>query len=292
MGKVTIPLLLISTNDSRTSRCLLAAACSLLVVVPFLCVEFPPITDLPQYLAQIRLFCEAIQNPTSPYRIQWLTPYTLSYALLGVISMLFRPEVAGRIAVLAMGILWTAATHWLAARRQRPAAAAVLSSTIFFGHILYWGFLSFLVGWPAFVVWFILTTRPSWRNSWAEALIFFGGAVLLYTSHALWFAAGAAWFGIYSLAFRIPFRTIAIRLAGLAPVLIGVVIWYPHLAAGGFVSQTVWTSLPTGRLSFSWLVDAVFGGIRGPTEYVICGVLVWWIGASLWQSRAATAKCR
>jgi hypothetical protein len=274
-----------AANDRRTGRCLLVAACSLLVVVPFLCVEFPPITDLPQHVAQIRLFCEAIRNPASPYRIQWLTPYSLVYALLGAAWALFRPQVAGRIALLTLGIMWTGAAHWLAAQRQRPAAAAVLSSTIFFGHILYWGFLSFAIGWPAFVVWFALTTRPPWRNSWAEALVFFGGAVLLYTSHALWFAAGVVWFGIYSVAFRVPLKTIVIRLAGFAPVLAGMAIWYPRLAAAGFVSRTVWFSLPTGRVSFSWLVDAAFGGIRGATEYIICGVLVGWIGASLWQNR-------
>jgi hypothetical protein len=274
-----------ASQDSRTARCLFAAASSLLVVLPFLCVRFPPVTDLPQHLAQIRLFFETIGNPSSPYRVQWLTPYSLAYVLLGAAWALFSPAVAGRIALVALGILWTGAVHWLAARRQRPAAAAALASTVFFSHILYWGFLSFVIGWPAFAVWFVLTTRPPSRAPWAEALLFLGGAVLLYVSHALWFAAGVAWFAISSVAFRVPLKTVVIRLAGCAPVLVGVTLWYPRLVAAGFVSRTVWASLPTGRLSFSWLVNAAFGGIRGPTEYVIFGVLVSWIGASLWRNR-------
>src|SRR5215813_8474311 len=63
-------------------RVLLATVCCLLLAVPFVSVRFPPITDLPQHLAQIRLFHETIAAPDSPYRVQWLTPYILAYVPL------------------------------------------------------------------------------------------------------------------------------------------------------------------------------------------------------------------
>src|SRR5262245_53292742 len=69
-------------QTSRKVRFLLAAASCALVAVPFLSVTFPPITDLPQHAAQVRLFLDALHNPDSLYRIQWLTPYSLSYTVL------------------------------------------------------------------------------------------------------------------------------------------------------------------------------------------------------------------
>ena len=42
-------------GDSIALRWLLFAMSCVLVTVPFACVEFPPITDLPQHLAQVRL---------------------------------------------------------------------------------------------------------------------------------------------------------------------------------------------------------------------------------------------
>ncbi|MBP1767877.1 MAG: hypothetical protein H6P98_1992, partial [Candidatus Aminicenantes bacterium] len=54
-------------------RFVLAALCCGLAALPFLLVKFPPITDLPQHAAQVRLFGEAVSGPDSPYRIQWMT---------------------------------------------------------------------------------------------------------------------------------------------------------------------------------------------------------------------------
>ena len=57
--------------------CLLAAA-------PALLVTFPPITDLPQQLAQIPLAAEAISGTAPDYTVQWWTPNKLSYPLLAL----------------------------------------------------------------------------------------------------------------------------------------------------------------------------------------------------------------
>ena len=55
----------------------LFVASALLALTPFFVVTFPPITDLPQHLAQVRLFGEALADPDGPYGIQWWTPYSL-----------------------------------------------------------------------------------------------------------------------------------------------------------------------------------------------------------------------
>ncbi len=72
----------------RNSRIVWALVATGLTAIPFLVVRFPPITDLPQHLAQVRLFGEALTDPQSPYVIQWLTPYGLSFAILGAAWLL------------------------------------------------------------------------------------------------------------------------------------------------------------------------------------------------------------
>ena len=275
-------------RESARGRILAAAACSALVAVPFLVVRFPPVTDLPQHVAQIRLFLEALADPGGAYRIQWFTPYSAAYALLGAAWALAPPADAGRYAVLALGVLWTLAVHALAARRQRSVAAAVLASVLFFNHTLYWGFLSFAVGWLAFVVWLLITTRaPDQGSSAKESVQYCAVAALLYVSHVLWLAAAVLWLLVVSVLHRIPVAMTARRLISIAPVLIAVAIWYPHLAASGFRSETVWAVVPTARLSCGWLARSVLGGLRGPGESLFLLIAAAWAAAGLWQNRAA-----
>lgn len=274
----------------RLSLALSAASCAL-VALPFLAVTFPPITDLPQHAAQIRLFLDALQNPDSPYRIQWLTPYDLSYTVLGAAWALFSPENAGRIAFMVVGLMWTVTAHTLAFKRRRCQEAAVLASALFFNHATYWGLYSFVFGWPVFALWFsLVSSRRSERFRWLDLPLFLGGALLLYVSHALWLVTGAAWFVVAALVLRAPLWPSLLRLASFSPVLVVGALWYPKLAAAGFVSPTRWRHTPTSRVSFSWLVDAILGGVRGPLEYVILGVLAVWILVSVWQSRGRLGR--
>lgn len=276
---------------SRRLRLALAVASCALVALPFLAVTFPPITDLPQHAAQIRLFLDALHNPDSPYRIQWLTPYSLSYTVLGAAWALFSPEKAGRIAFMAVGVLWVLTAHLLAFKRRRCPAAAVLASVLFFNHATYWGFYSFAFGWPVFALWFsLISSRRSDRFRWSDVPLFLGGALLLYLSHALWLAAGAAWFVVASLVLRAPLGPSLLRLASFSPVLVAAAVWYPKLAAAGFASPTQWSETPTGRVSVSWLVGAILGGIRGPVEYVVVGLLATWIVVAVWQNRDNLAR--
>jgi hypothetical protein len=253
------------------------AVCSLAIAIPFLAVEFPPITDLPQHSAQVRLFQEAWQDQNSVYRIQWFTPYSLQYAILAAGWLTVGPAAAGRFGMLAIGVLWVGAAHLIAYRRQRPPAAAALVSLFFFTHTMYWGFYSFALGWPVFALWWLFTTGPR-RNEvrWANAPLALGAGLLLYVSHALWFAAAVLWLVLSTVALRVPLRAALVRALGLAPVVAAAALWYPKLAAAGFTSVTVWGTTPSGRLSFSWLANAMLGGLRGPVELGIVALLGLW----------------
>jgi hypothetical protein len=271
-------------------RLLSLAACCVLVAVPFLSVQFAPITDLPQHLAQIRLLHETIADPDGPYRIQWLTPYLLAYLPLTLAWQLSQSEAAGRPAMLILALLWTLAIHALAFKRERPVAAAVLASALFYNHATYWGFYGFAIGWPVFVLWFLLTTRTVGdRFRVRDALLYLGAAWLLYLSHALWFVSGMAWFLLRSAVARTPLRTAGLQLAAVSPVLIMAAVWYRQLS--GFSSPTRWIATPSGRLSFSWIVDSTLGGLHGAVEYGMVGILALWITLGVYQNRERLGAC-
>jgi hypothetical protein len=266
-------------------RLAVAVVCCLLVALPFLVVRYPPITDLPQHVAQVRLFGETLGQAQAPYRIQWFTPYSLVYLLLGGAWMVFPAEDAGRMAVLFLAVVSTLAVHFLAAARGRPLVTAVLVSALFFNHVVYWGFLSFAMGWVAFTVWFLVTTsRPKDSFSARDAALLLGAAALLYLSHALWFAVGIVWLGLHALLARLSPRGWVLRFASVAPLLLMAALWYPQLATAGFVSPTLWTANPLERLSPFWLVDAILGGLHGVAEPLLLLALAGWTALSLLRS--------
>ena len=268
-------------------RVLLALLCAACVALPVLVVRFPPSTDLPQHVAQVRLFWEAVAEPDGLYRVQWLTPYSLVYAIVGGAWEFLGPADAGRGTVIVLGLLWVGAIHLCAAARRRPPGAAVLASLLFFSPILYWGFLSFAIGWPVFALWVLLTTRHgSTPLRPAHGALLFGGALLLYVTHALWFAVGMIWLVAHSLIFRLPWRTTLARLVSISPVVIVAALWYPQLSAAGFSSDTVFMTTPTARLSFSWLAAAACGGLRGATRYGAFAALAAWLGAVMYSHRS------
>jgi hypothetical protein len=263
-------------NRTFNTRILFAVLCCVLAAVPFLVVKFPPITDLPQHAAQVRLFGEALSQPDSPYRIQWMTPYSLVYTVLGASWLLFGPENAGRVGMLIIALLWIVMLHLLAGRMKRPSLAASLALLLFFGHILYWGFYQFAFGWPLFIG-FLLLLRANFRSPRKETLAFLGAWVILYFTHILWFLVAVAWLGVTHLFIRRDFKKLFLRAVGAAPLFALAGAWYPNLAAYGFKSQTIWATVPFERLLPTWLADASFGGLKGALEPVFFGLIVIWI---------------
>ena len=255
---------------------------AVLVALPFLAVTFPPITDLPQQAAQIRLAADALTSPDSVYKIQWFTPYTLSYLPIAAGWLVGGPLAAGRLGMLLIALLWVGAAHLLAWRRRRPAAAAVLACTLIFNSILYWGFYSFAVGWPLFVIWLLVTLRdPESRTARREAATFLLLGVVLYMGHALWLAAGALWLGVWSLAHARRWRAALPRFVGLAPVLIVSAVWFAGLTRTNFATAPLYFRSPLTRLSLHWLQGALYGGIRGRFEALSILVLLAWFLLSL-----------
>lgn len=260
------------------ARLALFALAAAAVVLPFLVVDFPPITDLPQHLAQVRLLGEALGDADSPYRVQWLTPYGLVYLVFAAAGAVAEPVAAGRLAMAVLAIGWVGAVHLLAARRERPAAAALAASVLVFHQALYWGFASFLLGWPLFAGWFLLVARepaPPGRR-WREAATFLAAAAVLYLAHALWFAAAVAWLlADAAVARRRPWE-LAPRLAGVAPVAALAAAWFSGLGGTGFATPPLWVA-PLRRLDPRWWVEAAFGGLTSCVETAAFVAILAWL---------------
>lgn len=263
---------------------ILAALSCALAAIPFLVVNFPPIIDLPQHVAQVRLFGEAISNPASPYRIQWITPYSLVYAVLGGNWLIFGPINAGRMGMLMIVVFWVIMLHLLSYKMKRPALAASLASILFFGHILYWGFYQFAFGWPLFIGW-ILLSKTEFQTRWKEGLVFFLASIILYMAHIFWFLVAVGWLVVRHLILKGDLKRLMIRVAAASPLILLGLVWYPSLGAYGFISQTIWATTPFERLFSAWLVDATFGGIKGSIEYIVFGLLIVWIVVACLQNR-------
>jgi hypothetical protein len=249
-------------------------------------VDFPPITDLPQQSAQIRLFLDTIHDDgTGPYRIQWFTPYSLSYLLLGGSWAIFGPAEAGRVAMSLIGVLWVLTFWWIAKKRNRPESAAILSGVFFFNHIVYWGFYSFAIGWPVFLLWFqAVTGSDNEKPAWKSFVTFSVLGLLLYLSHVLWLLVGVAWFVLHGICIRRSIWQLIRGIAYLGPLAIAVILWYPLLAGSTMATPALWATDPVSRMSFSWLADAALGGLEGNAESIVLVFCLVWILFSVRRS--------
>jgi hypothetical protein len=275
-----------AVKRARKERIFVAAALFSLAVVPILLVPFPPSTDLPQHIAQVRLLHEALAAPSGPYVIQWLGPNNLIYLFLALLWAVLPVGLVARAALVLIVFLWVIAIHGLGAREKRAAASLIVASLLIFNQSFYWGFLNFLVGFPVFVLWFVLTARGEQDDSWGLWAALAGTALLLYESHALWFAAGAAWLVVIGLVKKVRFRAMLRRLTALVPCGLVSVLWYPRLSAlrstAGFDVAPHWAPVFDRLASF---IDAAFGGVRGPLGTLAFAFVLLWAGLSIWQNR-------
>ena len=262
-----------------------------LISVPFFFARFVPATDLPQHLAQIRLFVDSLHGETHGlYSINWWGANSLVYVLLGIDWALFTPIVAGKALMIELAVGWVIAGFALANRKNRPAEMGLLAGLFVFTASFYWGFVNFLLGWPVFVAWYILVVdQPGARKPAGRVLTIFLLSVLLLFAHPLWLAVGLVVLGMYDIRHRVGRKGLSLQVAGALPTLVYGLIWYQHTSQQRmsltFDTAPHWSSLPWERLNPAWILDASFGGLRGPTEGVILLGVVAWVVAALYTHR-------
>ena len=279
-----------TNNDPAGSTGLITVALVLLIV-PFFFVHFPPLTDLPQQLAQIHLFNETVQGNADDYTINWWGPNTLVYLLLGACASVFPPPLSGKVAALILVVLWSGATLFLGWQRRRPLVVALPVLILVFNPSFYWGFVNFMIGWPIFVLWIIQSLKPLTPRRWVTLLVL---GILLYSAHALWFLMGAVWL-VLSIAFQPrDWKRSALRLTPIVPVGIMALIWFSVLSSArqsaGFDMAPRWFTLPFERLAPGYLLDSMLGGIKGVWEPLVGLAVLLWIVLAVYSNRGKLRK--
>lgn len=262
-------------------------------LLPLAVVEIPPLTDLPQQTAQIRLLSEALDSSGGPYRVQWWAPNKLAYLPLALGWWIGGPPAAGSIGVMVMAIAWALALFALARSHRRPLASAVVAQVFFFSHVLYWGLVHFLVGLPVFVFWWLSleALRHDGRHSPRWLLLRLAAStLLLYWAHILWLAAGLLTLGIHAVSTRWSSRRLVQALVACFPTLLLVVSWYPSLIRGGFESVTAWGGSPLFRLHPGWWINSALGGLQGSFESTVLALVIAWYALGVWQHRGELSK--
>jgi hypothetical protein len=236
-------------------------------------------------MSQIRLLLSTLKGDSALYHIQWFAPNNFIYVLLTGTWFLSTPFLSGKITLILLVLLWVGAIFLLTSSSNRPFENAFLASTLIFNLALYWGFLNFLVGWPVFALWFIQSQKPIKKKNWLLLTLL---SVLLYASHALWFLLGSLWLFAYTLLRWKGWKSALYRLSSLAPVGIAASIWYPKLSSIRVLRFDVaayWITSPLQRLHPSYIVDSMFGGVKGYLEPFFALAILVWIILSLYSNR-------
>ncbi len=252
-----------------------------LVVAPLAVARYPPLLDLAQQSAQIRLFGEAWTNPDGPYRIEWSSPNKLSYPILGIALWLGGAEWGPRLALLGCGALFVASIWSLARRLGRPPENAALACIFLYAGTYYGGFLNFIVGATGFVLWLILLFEEDGTNARRSWAMHFAAACLLYLGHLLWLAV-AGYILIVVGQRRRSFRGAALGIVALAPFGLAALLWYSSLEDLRWGGTIEYGSLPWQRLiqASSWSTWPL-GGLEGPWEDILLLALLGWAAICL-----------
>ena len=225
-----------------------------MVSLPFFFVRFVPSSDLPQHLAQVRLFNDVLSgNADRVYSIEWSGANALAYVFLDLNWKVFEPIASGKAMMIELVLAWVISTIVLARRLGRPTESALLGSILVFNASFYWGFINFLIGWPVFVAWYLAVVNKKEIQSPVRQVVYiFGLGVLLFAAHALWLAVGLLVLLVADIRHRISIRYLLLQAGSLLPLGIYSLLWYNDLSSKrellSFDTAAHWTTMPWERL--------------------------------------------
>jgi hypothetical protein len=159
----------------------------------FWLAEHPPMVDLPQHAGQVMLLRDLVFGDgrwSEVVRLNWFTPYLISYALALPLSLVL-PVAAALKLLLSLAYL---AFVWMCIKLRRHFAADARLDWLFlipfFGLAYKWGFLTFLVAAPVALVMVLLSSHYAQRPGFRTGGAVLAAGLLLLASHGLAFAFG------------------------------------------------------------------------------------------------------
>lgn len=160
-----------------------------LLALAFLLCPYPPMIDYPQHVA-LGALMRQLMDASSPAHALYVTNlFTYNAGIessIALLSLVVRPELAGRIILALHVLVFLAAALSLCDLTKRPRWYALLALPLVYNHITGWGFSNFVVALPVAVLgvtsWIRLVDRD--RALWRIGLVILLSMVVAY-SHVL-----------------------------------------------------------------------------------------------------------
>jgi hypothetical protein len=160
--------------------------CAVAALAPIWCVKYPPMTDLPQYAAQLSI----IKNLHDPafgfegvFQVSWYSPYILAMGLARFFYEFFDVLTALRITVSISILALPLSIAALLKAAEADPWLAVLGFPLSYGFSFYWGLLSFQFALPFGFAVIALGFSYGRRRGMAKALLLACGCLLLFFAH-------------------------------------------------------------------------------------------------------------
>ena len=228
--------------------------CAGLSLWPLWSVEYPPMVDLPQHAAQVRIW-QSYDDPAlgfeDRYALRFVSPYLAGYAVSRVFAAAM-PIPAAMKAVVSLALLGLPLSLlFLATRTGSARWASLLGFPLGYCFAFHWGFLNYLLAVPVGLVFVAVgLTRAlegSRRWHWGLAL----GALVLYACHALVFGVAVAVVGAHVLAARVPWQKKLQALGPLAVPCLVIGTWILWIRRTDAMTTTalLWSEPPWERLA-------------------------------------------
>jgi len=196
--------------------------------------RFLPLQDYPDWLYQGTLLSQAIRGTLSEqYRVvPYPVPNAISTLVIGLLGLVFRPEVAGKLTLTLYVLAFIAGSAYLfTSTGGRLGPLFCIPLALLFSGFFFHGYLSYLLALgPLFFGIGYLIRRREEPASVSTGVVL-ATSLLLYLSHALVYAAWLLFLGLF-FAGR-PSRRLAARLLlALAPSLVLLAIYVLQTAQG------------------------------------------------------------
>ncbi|MEQ9364967.1 MAG: hypothetical protein RIF32_12020 [Leptospirales bacterium] len=250
-----------SSTERKPLPLLAASLLALLLAAPFLVVDLPPLTDLPQHMNQGRLLLGEAWRPESPYRVNLFTPYTLTYGLVVATLSVLDPLAATTATMVLLCFAWTGAVLLRPKGKIVFTAGTLFALGFFYNQSLYWGLIHHVFGACFFIAFVRLLQRPGEGRVWWVLLY----GVAIFFAHVYWVVFSALF-----LAARFALRP-GLRkqsfFAGLA-MIPGCLVMLAWLIGAPEQQDPEygWLLAPWERLAPGPLVRAALGGIKHNVE--------------------------
>ncbi|MEE8526180.1 MAG: hypothetical protein V3T72_19760, partial [Thermoanaerobaculia bacterium] len=207
---------------------LVFAALAVLSLLPLLVAKYPPMVDLPQHAAQIRLWQDLDQHADT-HKLNLLTPYLGTYLAGRFFAELMPILPAMKVLVALLILALPLALLHLLARTGGDRWWALLGFPLSYSFCFYWGLLNFMAAAPLGIVLVTLALDPGrscGRQRLGSELALAVLALALLSTHGLVCAFALLAAGLATVTAAPSLRTAILRQLPFLPAAAAGVWWF------------------------------------------------------------------